>query len=315
MLGVNEKFGDYKIGEGLSSGTRSQTQSPSPEKKMGLLRSHTISPSLKKKMSLLRVQARATAGLEKSGYEMRNIFLKRQNTTKHNPVVGAGVNLHRSSFRVSNNSIGGEIGNGWEAPYPKKIIEKNLFTTQLTVQSQAKDSESQEKKSCIQPKKGWKIEDGVMKEILLDEQRLPELRGRRRKASDLGWDFNRSFAFDTSKDFKFPSKGPAKATLSTLLAESTKSVGSKKPIRNPFQSSVFKSMKGLQNIMFDGRRENLPIDAYLKKVDRDGYVSNPNPNSDSKSDGVGTGGQVMNMLGPLMLGAHADEGGKLVSLL
>lgn len=157
-----------------------------------------------------------------------------------------------------------------------------------------------------------------MKEILLDADRLPELRGRGKKVAESGWDFNRSFGFDASKDFKFASKGPAKETLSKLLAESMRNVGSDEAKRNPVQLSVFRSLKGLQDIMFDHRKENLPQDVYQKKVDRDGYVNMSRVDSGGEncgSVGVGTGHQVMNMLGPLMFGAHADGGGKLVSLL
>lgn len=110
--------GNSKIGDGLSAGTRSHSVSPSPEKKISLLR------------SIGRVTA--GVGLGNSGYEMQNIFLKRKKSIANG--VGAGGN--RSSFKVRNKSIGGETSGGWEMPGSKKSVDKNLQTIGLTSQSQ-----------------------------------------------------------------------------------------------------------------------------------------------------------------------------------
>jgi hypothetical protein len=115
LIGPKIDSGNSKIVDGLSAGTRS----------------HTISPSPEKNISLLRSIGRATRpGLEKSGYEMQNISLKRKKSMANGVTVGAGGN--RSGFRVSNKSVGGETSGGWEMARSKKSVDKNFQSRGLT---------------------------------------------------------------------------------------------------------------------------------------------------------------------------------------
>ena len=79
-------------------------------------------------------------------------------------------------------------------------------------------------------------------------------------------------------------------------------------------------MKGLKDIMFEGRKEDMPDEVYQKKAKREGYESMKNMDQEleEREHNVNmqfaSGDQVISMLGPLMQGANLDIGEKLLSL-
>jgi hypothetical protein len=167
-------------------------------------------------------------------------FLK----NKRSSVITSSLHsiMNRPSARV-NPSIGSAKAGGWEIPKTKMAIERDTPNQGFTVQVQLKqDTLDVQNKTPVKAKKNsiWRIENGVMIEIFLDADNLP-MGGRKMKNNDSSWG---KFGYDGANDWKPPSKGPGPDSVAKILTktrESRRINGSK---YNPFQSSVFRSMKG-----------------------------------------------------------------------
>jgi hypothetical protein len=227
--------------------------------------------------------------------------------------------MNRFIFRV-NPSIGSGEAGGWEIPKTKMAIERDKPNQGFTVQVQLKqDTLDVEKKTPVMAKKNsvWRIENGIMKEIFLDADNLP-IGGRKMKINHSSWG---KFGYDSANNWKPPSKGLGPDSVAKILAKTRQSKKSKGFKHNPFQSSVFRSMEGLKDIMFDGRKEDMPAEVYQKKAKREGYESVKHMDRELEEGEYNcnmqsaSGDQVISMLGPLMQGANLDIDQKLLSLL
>jgi hypothetical protein len=210
--------------DNLSKGTRDHTRSPSPQNLPGLAMDNPRS-------SLERIN---------SNYDMGKNFLK----NKRSSVITSSLHsiMNRPSARV-NPSIGSAKAGGWEIPKTKMAIERDTPNQGFTVKVQLKqDTLDVEKKTPVKAKKNsvWRIENGVMKEIFPDADNLP-MGGRKMKKNDSSWG---KFGYDGANDWKPPSKGPGPDSVAKILSKTRESRRIKGSKHNPFQSSVFRSMKG-----------------------------------------------------------------------